>query len=186
MAVTLSWLAAAGAGAGHAKYYFKVGEIKSATETSAAVKEAAQALLEKELAGRPEFTQDIGGVSGPAALEEIKRRKLQGFSVFLKFEQLKDEIKPPRAGGRLKQLAINVKLSVFGMTLPGEKLSFSGEGEAGVEAEVVERRMEEEKLGLTKEAMTQAIRQAVDQAVLKLDTPKSVPMNESKKKHKKK
>ncbi len=177
---------AAGSSDGKAKYYFKVMETRSVADTPREIRDAARELLEKELAGRPEFTSDLGDVVGVDLASALTKHKLDGFSLFLKIEELKTELKAPRPGGRLKQLALNVRVSVVGVTLPGEKLSFTGEGEAGTEAEVVERRIPEEKLSLTREVMTQAIKQAVDQAVGKLGAPKSVPFNEIGRKRKKK
>jgi hypothetical protein len=77
-------------------------------------------------------------------------------------------MRPPKPGGRLKQLAINVRLTVFGTTLAEEKLAFSGEGEAGLESEVSDKRVEAETTSLTKDAIKDAVKQAVDQAVVKL------------------
>jgi hypothetical protein len=166
-----------------AKYYFKIVEVKSEVPTDEATKDAAREILEKELSGRPEFTSDLGGVSGEAAIvAEMKRRKLQGFDVTVKIESFGREVKPARPGGRLKQLAVNLRLSVFGTTLPGAKLAFSGEGEAGIESEVIERRMEEESAPLVRDVMVQAARQAVDQAVAKLSAPKSQPVRQGKRK----
>lgn len=167
------------------KYYFKVVEVNTSKAGDPAIAEAARALLEKELGSRPEFTSDLGGVSDDQdVIAALKKRGLRGFRVSLRLDRLSKEPRPPRPGGRLKQLAVDAKLSVFGTTLPGEKLAFSGEGEAGLEAEVGERRMEEEGTAMAKDVMAQALKQAVDQAVLKLSMPKSAPMNEAKKKRK--
>ena len=75
---------------------------------------------------------------------ELRPRKLQGFQVTLDIQSLKQETKPPRAGGRLPQLAVGVRVSVFGTTIPEAKLAFGGDGEATIEAEFVERRKDEE------------------------------------------
>jgi hypothetical protein len=143
---------------------------------------AAREVLQKELAARPEFTCDLGAPSDEAALvAELQRRKLTGFNVSLKLVDLKREPKPPRPGGRLPQLAVGVKLSVFGATIPEAKLAFGGDGEALVEAEVVERRLPEETANLTRDALVQAVKQAVDQAVRKLALPpRAKPIDESK------
>lgn len=171
----------------NAKYYFKIHEInlgKNGGEETAAV---ARELLEKELASRSEFTSDVGPAREDQEIfAELKRRQLKGFKVSLRLDRLTREPRPPKPGGRLKQLGVDIKLSVFGTTFPGEKLSFSGDGEAAIEAEVVERRMDEEAAAMVKDVMAQALRQAVDQAVMKLSLPKSQPMNESKRKKRKK
>jgi hypothetical protein len=167
-----------------AKYYFKIVEVKSATADDV-TKATARKLLEAELSSRPEFTPELPGANDPDSVAaELRARKLQGFQVTLDIQSLKEESKPPRAGGRLPQLSVGVRVSVFGTTIPEAKLAFGGDGEATIEAEYVERRKDEESAGLTKDVLTQAIKQAVDQAVAKLSQPKSKPFNESKKKRK--
>lgn len=169
-----------------AKYYFKIFEINVGNAADPSIESMARELLEKDLGSRPEFTSDLGeATNDDAVVAKLKSRRLQGFKVSLRLDKLAKEAKAPRPGGRLKQLAVDVKLSVFGTTLPGEKLAFAGNGEAAVEAEVVEKRMDEETAQMVRDVMVQAIKQAVDQAVLKLSIPKSVPMNESKRKRKK-
>lgn len=164
------------------KYYVQIREVQAgAAQADAPTLEAAREVLQKELAARPEFTFDVGGLPDEAALvAELKRRKLVGFNVSLKLEDLKREPKPPRPGGRLKQMSVGVKLSVFGATIPEAKLAFGGDGEALVEAEVVERRLPEETAALTRDALVQAVKQAVDQAVKKLALPRAKPLDESK------
>jgi hypothetical protein len=166
------------------RYYFSVVEVKSATADEV-TKATAQKLLAKDLTDRPEFTADLPGAGDPEAVAaELKRRKLQGFKVTLDIQSLKQETRPPKAGGRLPQLAVGVRVSVFGTTIPDAKLAFGGDGEASIEAEIVERRKEEETANLTRDVLAQAIKQAVDQAVAKLSQPKSKPFNESKKRRK--
>jgi hypothetical protein len=173
-------------GAKKPKYYFTIVEVNVGKNGDKELANVARELFQKELDSRPEFTSDLGGAAEPAAeLAELKKRNLKGFRMSLRLDKLSKDLKDPKPGGRLKQLAVDVKLSVFGTTFPGEKLAFSGEGEALVEAEVVEARLEQEGLNLVKEVMPQAIKQAVDQAVAKLSLPKSAPLNESKRKRKK-
>jgi hypothetical protein len=168
------------------KYYFTIVDVKVGNNGDKDTARLARDLFEKELLSRPEFTSDLGGASEPAAeLAELKKRGLKGFRMSLQLDRLSKALKDPRPGGRLKQLAVEAKLSVFGTTFPGEKLAFSGEGEAVVEAEVVEARAEQEGAELVKVVMPQALKQAVDQMMAKLSLPKSVPMNESKRKRKK-
>jgi hypothetical protein len=168
------------------KYYFNIKEINVGKNGDAKLVETARELLTKELESRPEFTSDLGGAADDAAvIAELKQRGLRGFKVSLRVDKLTKELKEPKPGGRLKQLAVDLKLSVFGTTFPGEKLAFSGEGSAIVEAEIVERRLEEETPPLVQDVMAQALKQAVDQAVMKLSLPQAAPMNETKRKRKK-
>jgi hypothetical protein len=165
------------------KYYFRIVEVNVGNHGDSALAETARTLLEKELQSRPEFTSEVASADDASALAaELKQRGLRGFRVSLRIDGLEKALRPPRPGGRLKQLAVGVKLSVFGTTFPGEKLAFGGDGEAVVVAEVVESRLEEEAVPLLRDGLTQALRQAVDQTVTKLSLPRAVPLNESKRK----
>jgi hypothetical protein len=191
------------------KYYFQLQDVKAGPEVDAALKTYAGEALTADLAGRPEWasatageckpnaacipasaaTPAVGPDGKPAARTELaatlKRLNLRGFDVTVRIDKLKQEMKDPRPGGRLKQLAVTVHLSVFGTTIPDAKLAFSGEGEAGTEAEVADRKIAAETTAATKDAIKDAIKQAVDQAVLKLSIAKSTPANESRRKKKK-
>lgn len=162
------------------RYYFAIGEIRSDQPVDEALRTAAKEVLVEDLAARPEFTADVGEATGDALVAELKRRKLKGFSVGLKLVEISREPRPPRPGKRLPQLAVGVKVAVFGTTLEEKKLAFGGEGEAQVEAEIVAAREEQEAAALTRDALVQAVRQAVDQAVGKLELKPSKPFNESK------
>jgi hypothetical protein len=168
------------------KYYFNIKEVNVGKNGDAKLVEMAREMLTNELESRPEFTSDLGGPGDDAGIiAELKQRGLRGFKVSLRVDKLTKELKEPKPGGRLKQLSVDLKLSVFGTTFPGEKLAFSGEGSATVEAEIVERRLEEETPPLVQDVMAQALKQAVDQAVMKLSLPQAAPMNESKRKRRK-
>jgi hypothetical protein len=169
------------------RFYFKVIEVNVGDLTEPGLAASARSLLEKDLGARPEFTADAeldAAGDEQAVAEALKKRDLRGFRVSLRVEQLSKDLKPPRPGGRLKQLAVATKLSVFGTTFPGEKLAFGGDGEALVEAEVVESRIAAQTPPLVDDVLTQAIKQAVDQTVMKLALPRATPMNESKGKRK--
>jgi len=86
----------------------------------------------------------------------------------VRIDNFKQEMKEPRPGGRMKQLAVNVKLTIIGATIPDAKFAFEGNGESGVEAEVAEKKMAADSARASKAALTSAIKQAVDEAVAKL------------------
>jgi hypothetical protein len=186
-AIGCGWLAmvAGAAQAAGPKYYFQLHEVKAGPDVSPALKAYAGEALKADLAARPEWASDIGAHGTDAVVAELKKRNLKGFDVVVRIEGIKKELKEPGPGGRLKRLALTVRVSVFGTTIPEEKLSFSGEGESGLEAEVSESRLEAEETALAKDAIKDAVKQAVDQAVLKLSLGTSAPMNESRRKKKK-
>ena len=166
------------------KFYFAVVDVKSDGPVDDSVRDMAKEVLAADLASRPEFTSDLGGASGPALVAELAKRHLKGFDVSMKLLSLTHDLQAPRPGGKLKQLAVATKLSVFGTTIGESKLAFGGDGEATVVAEVIERRLAEETKPLDHDVLVQAVRQAVDQAVGKLGQAASKPFNESKMKRK--
>jgi hypothetical protein len=168
------------------KYYFQLHDVESKLPLDGEIRRYAGEALKAELASRPEWASDLGGVSDKdAVIAELKRRKLQGFDLLIKITDFKKEVKDPSAGSRFKKLAVTVRVEVLGTTLPGEKMAFGGEGESSAIVEVPERRIDTEAEVLAKEALKNALKQAMDQAVLKLGMPKSAPMNEGKRKRKK-
>jgi hypothetical protein len=161
-------LASPAAAAAGAKYFFQLREVKGGPDIDPDLKTYAGEALKSDLAGRSEWASDIEAPGPDALAAELGKRKLRGFSVTVRFEEVRKEVRPPKPGARLKQLAINVRLTVFGTTIPEEKLAFSGDGEAGMQAEVSDKRIDAESAALTKDAIKDAVKQAVDQAVLKL------------------
>jgi hypothetical protein len=168
------------------KYYFQVHDVESRVPLDGEIRKFVGEAVKAELASRPEWASELGDVHDrDSVIAELKKRKLSGFDVVVKVAAVSEETKDPNPGSRMKRLSVSVKLAVLGTTLPGEKMMFSGDGEASAEAEVPDRRMEAEADAMLKDAIKDALKQAVDQAVLKLGAPASVPLNESKRKRKK-
>ena len=163
------------------KYYFTISNITAEDKTFIPL---ARELLEKEISTRAEFTQDLGGAEGEAAATaEMKKRGLRGYQVNLRIMTFKQEVKPPVPGRRDQQMAIQVKLGVYGSTYPGGKISFTGNGESQVTGEFVERRKESDVADLVKAAFASALKQAVTTAVDKMSTT-TLPDSPRRKKHK--
>lgn len=152
---------------GKPKYYFKIANIESQDKKAIPL---ARELLEKEIATRPEFTMDLGAQSEDAQIAEIRKQGMRGFLVSLRITSLKTEIKPPAPGKRDQQLSIEVKLGVFGHTLPGNKLLFNGDGEASLMGEFSERLKDKEEERFKRIALASAIKQSISTAVAKLTT----------------
>ncbi len=167
VALACLWVNAGAAAAQETKpkYYFTISNV---TADDRQVIPLAKELLAAEVARRPEFTNDLGGAEGQAALAELKRRGLEGYEVNMRIASLTRDIKDPAPGRRDPQLAINVKLSVFGTTYPGNKVKFTGDGSASLVGEFSERRKERDVEALLKTALASAIQQAVSNASLKL------------------
>jgi hypothetical protein len=156
------------AASGKPKYYFRISNIEAQDHK---IIPLAKELLEKEVATRPEFTMDLGNAhSEDAQIAELRRQGMQGFQVSLRITSVKKEIKAPAPGKRDQQISIEVKLAVFGHTLPGNKLLFTGDGDASLMGEFAERLKDKEEERFMRTALASAIKQAVSTAVAKLTT----------------
>jgi hypothetical protein len=166
------------------KFYFQVHEVKAVPEVDAALKAYAGEALEAELASRPEWASDVGTATGnaEALVAELKKRNLRGFEVTLRIVKYQKDLKEPSPGARRKRLSLTVGVAVFGTTIPEAKLSFSGDGESGLETEVSDKGVDVETTAAAKDALKDAIKQAVDQAVLKLPVGTSTPHKHGKRK----
>jgi hypothetical protein len=148
------------------KYYFKIANIQAEDKK---IIPLASELLKAEVASRPEFTSDIGTAeSEDGQIAELRRQGMQGYQVSMRIESFKKEIKPPAPGKRDQQMAISVKLTVFGHTIPGNKMLFTGDGDASLVADFSERLKDKEEERFSRAALTSAIKQAVSTAVAKL------------------
>lgn len=150
------------------KYYFRVSNIH--VEDNKLIPMAKE-LLEKEVASRPEFTMDLGDAnSEDAEIAELQKRGMKGFQVSMRIGTLKKDIKPPAPGKRDQQMAVDVKLAIFGHTIPGNKIMFTGDGESHLMGEFSERLRDKEEERFTRTALEGAIKQAVSTAVAKMST----------------
>jgi hypothetical protein len=184
--LALALAAAPRASAAGGKYYFELHRIESTIPVDPDLRAYTGETLKADLAARPAWQSDLGvGSDREAIVSELKKRRLNGFDLVVKIVRLNKEVKPPAPGSHNPTLSVSVRLEVLGTVIPGDKIAFSGEAEAGADAAVPERRLEDEATAMFKDAIKAAVGQAIDQAVLKLTTPKAEPMNESRRKHKK-
>jgi len=167
------------------KYYFELHKVEADVPVDPELRDYAGEALKTELASRPGWSGDLGvGADRDRVVAALKNKNVSGFDLVVRFVKVKREVKPPAPGSRLNQLAVSVGLAVLGTAIPGDKIAFSGEGDAGAEASLPENQMDAQGTAMFKEAIKTAIGQALDQAMMKLSLPKSKPMNESKRKRK--
>lgn len=175
--VLLAPVARAEEAAAKPKYYFKITNIQAQDKSLIPL---ATELLKAEVDSRPEFTTDLGSAeSEDAQIAEIRKQGMLGYQVSMRIDSFKKEIKPPAPGKRDQQMAISVKLSIFGHTIPGQKLLFNGDGDASLMGEFSERLKDKEEERFSRTALASAIKQAVSTAVAKL-TNATLPDGPSK------
>jgi hypothetical protein len=159
--------------AANAKYYVIVRGVDEAAGVKSDVVPELRKLFTEELKKHPEFTLEApaGLPEDPEAMvEDLKKRKLRAFEVTLKVLDVSKEVKPPPSGKQYRVLVRGIKLSVFGNTVPDKVVAIGGDGESSVGAEVGRQAdLDKEGKALLLDCAGQAIKQAVDMTVTKLN-----------------
>jgi hypothetical protein len=152
---------------GKPKYYFRISNVECPANKK--IVPVATEILEQEFANYPEFTTDVHGANTEEAqLAEIQRQGMKGYQVSMRITKATVTIKDPAPGKRDQQMSIDVKVSIFGHTIPGRKLMFTGDGDASLTGEFSERLKDKEEDRFMRTALTSAIKQALTTAVSKL------------------
>jgi len=149
-----------------ARYYFKISDVHAQDRK---IIPMAKELLQKDVESRPELTSEPGeGGDEASRLAALKKRGIDAYLVSMRITSVKTEIKPPAPGKSDQQMAVEVKLSIFGHTLPGNKVMFNGDGESSLLGDFSERLRDKEEERFTKTALEGAIKQAVSTGIEKL------------------
>src|SRR2546427_6311273 len=141
--------------AANGKYYIRIAETEEPPELKSGLVDEAKRLLHDELAKRPEFVLEIKDApTDPDALaDELKKRNLKGYKVFVRLTHVGTEILPPRQGHRYKQLSATVRAAIIGVTLPGEVMALGGDGEASSITEISGKPSDAEVASLKHDAL---------------------------------
>jgi hypothetical protein len=171
-----------------ARYIVRVRNVIEAPGVKSDFTDQAKELFIAELKKHDAFTFDWPKdlPEDPDALvNALRKRKLRAFEVTLKIMDVKRAIDPPPPGKQYRVLTRGIKLSVFGDTLPDKVMAIGGDGDAQVAAEVGKRDdLDKEGQSLLGDATKEAVRQAVEMTLAKLDlADKPQHLKGKKKKH---
>jgi hypothetical protein len=167
--LVLGWLGRPAAAGG--KYYIRIAETEETPGLKSGLVDDAKKILHDELAKRPEFVLELKDLpSDPDQLAaELKKRNLKGYKVFVRLNQVGTEVVPPRQGRPYRQVAATVRASLVGVTLPGEVMALGGDGESTTATEFSGAKPRDADVAQLKhEALTDALTQAIDKALVKL------------------
>jgi hypothetical protein len=156
------------------KFYVVVRGVEDASGQASAIKDEALKLFKDELASRPQLTTippaGLPPATDPEALHDaLIKRGIRALELTLRIMAVTQEVKPPAAGKQYRQLVRGIKLSVFGDSIPDKVLSLGGDGESQVASEVsAGANLDKEGKPLLVDATKEAVKQAVDMTVAKL------------------
>jgi hypothetical protein len=155
------------------KTYVVVRGVTEAEGVHSGIVSEALKMFVDELGQHPELTltPPPGLPSEPEALRAaLKQRKLRALEVTLRILAVRSEVNPPPPGKQFRVLVRSIKLSVFGDSLPDKIMAIGGDGESQIGTEIGQHAdLENEGKPLLLEATKDAIKQAVNMTVAKLN-----------------
>ena len=156
------------------RYFVRVRNVIEAPGVSSGFVDEAKQLFIEELKKHPAFTldwpADLPSDDLDALTKELRKRKMRAFEVSLKILDAQKAIDPPPPGKQYRILTRGIKLSVFGDTLPDKVLAIGGDGESRVSTEIGKQAdVEKEGKSLMTDCTKEAVRQAVEMTLNKLD-----------------
>jgi hypothetical protein len=157
-----------------AKFYVVVRGVEDASGKGSDIKDEALRVFKDELAHRPELTTTpppgLPPSTDPEALHDaLVKRGIKALELTLRIMSVTQTVKPPAPGKQYRQLVRGIKLSVFGDSIPDKVLSLGGDGESQVATEVsAGANLDKEGKPLLVDATKEAVKQAVDMTVAKL------------------
>ncbi|HXU71629.1 MAG TPA: hypothetical protein VN947_19985 [Polyangia bacterium] len=156
------------------RFYVVVRGVEDANGVKSGIKDEALSAFKAELAKRPELTTvapaGLPSADDPEALHDaLVKRGIKALELTLRIMSVTQEVKPPAEGKQYRQLVRGIKLSVFGDSIPDKVLSLGGDGESMVASEVgANANLDKEGKPLLVDACKEAVKQAVDMTVAKL------------------
>lgn len=174
------------------KYYFRLATIELAKGIPTDIEALVRAQVEKSIADHERIVTELPeGAPDPAAAPKkfkkyLKRKKLHAFKVYLEVTSYSHEVEPmpaPRQGQRLK---VSIELRMFGETIPGRVLAFSGDGSATVILEIGKKLRQADTKAGNHDSIELAVAKALDRSITKLDAPPPAKPQGPKKKRAKK
>ena len=169
LACGLAILGTAAASEGRPRFYMEVRAVKEPPKTTPSLTERGKAIFLSELKKHPQVVTELGDPppSGPALEKALKARRLTGYGLVLRITKASHSLNPPPKGKVYRVLMVEVSVAVAAEKIPSGQMALAGEGTAQVGTEV-SRVKEKERVQLMYEALTEAIRQAVDRSIGKL------------------
>jgi hypothetical protein len=154
------------------KFYFEVRAVKMPAGADATLKAKAKEVLIAELKKQLLVNMELGdpAPTGAELEKELKARKLDGFGLVLRVTKAAHALKPPAEGKTYKRLVVEVSVALDAEKIPTGQMALAGDGSSEVSTEV-QKIKDKERQQLTVEALSDAIKQAVEKSILKLGTP---------------
>lgn len=181
VAVAALIVGTASAGKKKKNYVFDITAIKLTDDTPADIEKLLSKQLSRSIKANERLIAALDeDAPDPSAEPEkfkkyLKRKNLEAFDVHvevLSYEHSLEKMPEPRTG---QMLTVRIQIRMYGITIPGNVLAFSGEGSATVKLELGKRLRKRDSDVANHDAIELAVEGAVVDSIKKLDRPKKKP-----------
>lgn len=192
-ALVAGWLAAGALGAGTAQaqrkrpaYCLLVTGIQAADGVPAGVSDLVRERLVAAIDAHERLVATLpAGAPDPAQAPRafaayMKKRRLTPYRINVEITGYHQEVEPSPRGGQ--RLSVHVALRTFGETMPVRVMAFSGAGTATLKIDIGKRLRERDADFANREAVTQAVGDALAESVRRLDEERKGKRGSRKKK----
>jgi hypothetical protein len=177
-------LAPAAQAAPKKKYHFELTKVLAKDNVSADVAQVAQQRVElqikKQFEANPQLVATLDDAPDPSSNADGYRRYLEkkgisgAYQVTVEITQASQELDPMPDKPNTQRLVVHLGLHVFGETIPGRTMGFTGDGQATVKEEIGMKLRDKDRDyawdGVAETAVTDALKTCFDQ--LGKGTPK--------------
>lgn len=161
------------------RFYFEIlgvtSKAKLAAELEARVLPQLSAEVQKQLAAHPQFVAELPGApsakTDDAAYRKFLTRKgiAGAYSVSVQLTEASEELE--QLEGRGQRLVVRLSVHVFGETIPGKTMGFTGDGSASIRQEIGKKLRPRDQEFTWQSAIERAVSDAISTSVESLSRP---------------
>jgi hypothetical protein len=162
------------------KYLFEISSVTSKTSLPDHLKKAIlpklSAEVEKQLSHHPQLVTALPGAPDPAGDATRYRKYLAkhglagAYSVSVELTSASEEVEPIE-GKSGQRLIVRLGVHMFGETVPGKTIGFTGDGSASIRQEVGKTVRPRDQEFTWQSAVEMAVTDAIDTSLTKLSAP---------------
>lgn len=156
-------------------YYFLLYDIELASGIPPAIKDMVRTEITKAIAAHERLIEVLPAdapdpSTDPDAFNRyIKKHKIQPYHVDVEVTEYRHEVEELPAPRRGQRLTVSIALRTLGETMPKRWMAFSGDGAATIKMDIGKRLRERDTQVANRDAIVQAVGDALTTSLAKLD-----------------
>ena len=162
-------------------YLYKVTTIKLPDDVPADIEKQLAKQLTKSIEAHARLEATIPeGAPDPETepkkfKQHLKKKNLAGYTLNVQVLNYEHSIEDMPEGRKGKMLTVRISIRMFGVTMPGNVMAFTGEGSATVKLELGKKLRKRDSQVANQDSIELAVENALADSITKLDKPKKKP-----------